>query len=92
MDRTDKIKAIKQVMNGTMTREQLLLKDQLPMPSWWWKGKTKEDLETDLKKKYGPNLTVVWANERPYLINRNPQKPNSQKPISWFKDYEKMHH
>ena len=83
MDRADKIKAIRQVINGTMTREELLLKDQLPMPSWWWKGKTKEDLETDLKKKYGPNLTIVWSNEKPYLINRNPPKPPS-----WFKDYE----
>ena len=88
MDRADKIKAIKQVINGTMTREELLLKDQLPMLSWWWKGKTKEDLEKDLKKKYGPDLTVVWANERPYLINRNPPKPNPQKTFSWFEDYE----
>ena len=79
MDRTDKIKAIKQVINGTMTQEELLIKDQLPMPSWWWRGKTKEDLETDLKNKYGPNLTVIWVNEKPYLTNRNPQKAPS-----WF--------
>jgi len=83
MNRKEKINYLKRLREGKENISDLLIKNSLPLPSWYWQQfDIPEDLINDLKNTRGEKISVIWKDGKPYCIDLNKRV----KKFNWFEN------